>query len=453
MTRRLPSPQPSPRGRGRFLSDGPRLAVLAAALLLALPARADDLPTLIRDALAADPAILEARANEEVADSQLEATRAQHWPVLGLQAGSNLVNPNDHYGTPFRGVAGRMNLYSAGAISAAIERDEHKAQYQRLKTEDTSEQLAFNVASLYMQALASKELLAAETANLARHQKIIDDLTVIVDNDGGRRYELVQAESRALQVRTRMVQHEKTMRLALSKLTRYSSRPATLVNPLADDWQASLPADALEAPHPGLLALEREANAVRAEQSQLSRSRWPRIDLEAGVGNNGYARLVANWNFFDRSADYTVTSASKQIIAAERRQDLMQRELSQMSDTAKADMAQSQLQIKSAEQQIDASAEVAKLYEMQFKVGRRSLIELVNAYAELASVEVSRVLARNDWRNAVINYLHAHAALTDWAKAQAQTPATPQAQQKSSGGDEAPSPQPDAAPSAEAPAS
>lgn len=397
-----------------------RMAKLVAAALFGLSAAAgmaEELPALIRDAVAADPEILEARANEDVAGSRLEATRAQRLPVLGLQAGGNAYNPDKFYSTPFRGAVGKLNLYSAGAIGAQVERDELKLQFQRLRTEETRERVAYNVASLFLQALTAKELLATETANLARHQKIIDDLKVIVANDRGRRYELVQAESRGLQVRTRMVEFEKNMRVALTKLTRYSRQDATLVSPLTDHWQASLPAGVLDAEHPALQALAREIGAVRAEQSQLAKSRWPRIDLEAGVGNHSYARVVANWSFYDRSADYNVDSAAKQIIAAERRHELLQRELAQASDTAKADMAQSQLQIKAAELQIGASAEVAKLYEMQFKVGRRSLIELVNAYAELASVEVSRVLATSDWRNAVVNYLHAHAALTDWAQA------------------------------------
>ena len=54
---------------------------------------------------------------------------------------------------------------------------------------------------------------------------------------------------------------------------------------------------------------------------------------------------------------------------------------------------------------------------MQFKVGRRSLIELVNAYAELAAVEGSLVAAENDYRRAVASYLAARAVLVDWAQA------------------------------------
>jgi len=181
-----------------------RMAKLVAAALFGLSAAAgmaEELPALIRDAVAADPEILEARANEDVAGSRLEATRAQRLPVLGLQAGGNAYNPDKFYSTPFRGAVGKLNLYSAGAIGAQVERDELKLQFQRLRTEETRERVAYNVASLFLQALTAKELLATETANLARHQKIIDDLKVIVANDRGRRYELVQAESRGLQVR------------------------------------------------------------------------------------------------------------------------------------------------------------------------------------------------------------------------------------------------------------
>ena len=75
------------------------------------------------------------------------------------------------------------------------------------------------------------------------------------------------------------------------------------------------------------------------------------------------------------------------------------------------------LLIQSAQEQIGASAAVVELYELQFKVGRRSLIELVNAYAELAAVEGSLVAAENDYRRAVASYLAARAVLVDWAQA------------------------------------
>lgn len=390
---------------------------LAVWLSLHGSAMAAGMPALINEAVDTDPAILEARANEEVAEARMFASRAQHYPTFGVQAGSYLANPEE-MSQPFRGLAGRINLYSAGAINAAIERDELKQQSLKHKTTETREVIAMSVAQLFLEALRAKEMMEAEQRNLERHEKIVGDLEVVVTNDVGRRFELVQAQSRALQVRMRIVQHEKNMKLALSKLTRYTRQRPDLSNPIPSDWRQSLPASANTRPHPSIETQRIEADAVRAEQRTLQLQRWPRLDLEAGAGNQRYARMVVSWAFYDRSADFTVQSAAKQIAAAEQRTELLERDIAQRSATAEADMAQSLLQIKAAEHQIDASAKVVELYELQFKVGRRSLIELVNAYAELAAVETSLVAAHNDYRQAVVSYLYARATLAEWASTQ-----------------------------------
>ncbi len=406
----------APKTHGLFATWGRAALLGAASLTWGGAGGAAELPALIRDAVTADPAVLEARANEEVASAKLEASKAQHLPVLGLQASGNVYSAKDS-GTPFRGAVGRINLYAAGAIDATIERDAHRYEQQQFKIAETREAIAASVSQIYLEALRAREVIEAERLNLARHEKIVGDLKIIVANDIGRRYELVQAESRALQVRMRIVQNEKIMRLALSRLTRYSRQEATLANPVPEDWERYLPAEGVQRTHPGVEAQRREAQAVRADRQALARARWPRIDLEAGVGNRSYTRVVANWEAFNRQAEYTVLSAAKQISAAEQRAELFEREIEQRSATAEADMAQSLLQIRAAEEQIGASARVVELYEMQFKVGRRSLIELVNAYAELSSVEVSRIVAQNDWRAAVLSYLSAQAVLAGWATA------------------------------------
>lgn len=393
-------------------------AGLGTLLLMAFgtAAQAAGLAGLIGDAVTRDPSVLEALANEEVAEARADAARAQHYPTLSTEVGGFLANP-DRFNQPFRGVVGRVNLYAAGSIESSIEREERRRESLQFRVEQTREQVAASVAASFLEALRARELMAVEQRNLARHQKIVGDLEVVVANDPGRRYELVQAESRALQVRMRIVQYDKAVQLALSRLSRYTQLEATLDNPIEVDWRQRLPVDAQARVHPAIVAQQREADAIRADQQTLRQQRLPRVDLEAGAGNQRYARVVLNWAFFDRSADYTVQSAARQIGAAEQRAELLQREVDQRAATAEADMEQSQREIAAAQDQIGASASVVELYELQFKVGRRSLIELVNAYQELASVEASRVIAENNWRQAVVSYLDAHALLADWAQA------------------------------------
>lgn len=398
-------------------------ALLALAATLGCgQALAANMQQLIADALNRDPAILEAQANEEVATMRLKASRAQHYPTVGTQAGYYVSNPND-MGRPFRGIVGRVNLFAGGSIESAIKRDSLQREALHHKTSETREVIAGQVAQLYLEAVRAYDFLQAEQRNLERHNKIMNDLKIVVANDAGRNYELVQAESRAFQVRTRIVQYEKSIDLAMSKLTRYTPLKPTLHEPVPELWRtrigqdiaAASRVDQERAVHPAIAAQKQQAEATREGHRTMFRQRMPRVDFEVGGGNQSYSRVNLSWEFLDRSSDYTVQSASKEIMAAEQRTDLMEREVSQRAATAKADMAQSQREIAAAKEQIASSTKVAELYELQFKVGRRTLIELVNAYQEIASVELSLATAENNYRQAAINYLDSQALLAQWA--------------------------------------
>ncbi len=396
----------------------PRFALgLLASLLLQAPTYAAGMSRLIADALTRDPAILEAQANEEIAAMRTKASHAQHYPTVGTQAGHFLSNPDD-MGRPFRGVVGRLNVFAAGSIASAVKRDKAYEGALAEKTKETRESIAMLVAAYYLEALRAQELLAAEQRNLERHNKIIRDLQIVVANDGGRNYELVQAEARAFQVHTRIVQYEKTIDLALSKLSRYTPLKPTMGEPVPEAWRARLAevqqGDA-ERQHPSIAAQKLQTEATREGHRTLFRQRMPRLDLEVGGGNQSYSRLNLNWDFFDRSSDYSVQGASKEIMAAEQRIDLLEREITEKAATARVDMAQSLREMEVAKQQIGASAKVVELYELQFKVGRRTLIELVNAYQELASVEISQANAENNYRQAFVSYLDSQALLAEWA--------------------------------------
>ncbi len=398
-----------------------KTVVFAIASLGAWPCFADDLPALLRDALAQEPSILEAKATADAAAAQVEKSKAQHLPTAGIQVGHEL-DRNNNNSSPFRGAVGRVNVYAGGAIDAQIERDQFRYRAQDLKIATTRESVAYTVAQYYLQALRAKELMEAEKLNLQRHQKIIDDLTVIVQNDRGREHEKIQAESRALQVNTRLAQYEKSLQLALNRLSRYTAKPVSLVAPNVDGWQAFIETTDKTAAHPNIASQQAETSGAKAELQNTRRSRWPRVDLEAGRGNNDFARVNLTWNFFDPGSGYTVDAATQQLAASEARLDSYQRQIQELSKTALADIEQSQKLITAARDQIAASGRVAQLYEEQYRIARRSLLDVLNAYAELASVEAAKVSAENDYRSAVINYFDAQAAISQWANSTTAAP-------------------------------
>ncbi|WP_455803054.1 TolC family protein [Acinetobacter guillouiae] len=79
------------------------------------------------------------------------------------------------------------------------------------------------------------------------------------------------------------------------------------------------------------------------------------------------------------------------------------------------DMSQNEQRVKLVNQYIDVQQKVVWAYEQQFKISRRTLIDVLDAYNELANIEATEVEARNDFRAATLEYLLAQAKISQWA--------------------------------------
>ena len=159
-----------------------RCAIISALFLFAAPPlAAKELKDILKHSLIADPALLEARAMENVAKSTTKATQAGHYPVLTL-TGTSVLAQKHKYASNDKddglGVRGNLNLYSWGGISASVRRDKQKEIYQKYKYFETQEQLGSTIGKLYLTALRAKESLQINRQSLSRHNNLLKDLSV-----------------------------------------------------------------------------------------------------------------------------------------------------------------------------------------------------------------------------------------------------------------------------------
>lgn len=399
-------------------------AAVAAALLLCLDgqtASAMDMAQAINEAVRKSPLVMESTAKEEEAELLIKRSEARKYPTLGVQAAGNVGSVS---GSASRrttaALVGRVTLYDFKANKAEIERDRNRREFFRYKTDEAREQTAYEVAQSYLQALRFRELILAEQANLERHRKIASDLAIIVGIDRGRKYELTQAQARVLAVENRVVQHEKALRLSLTRLRKYGVvlDAGDLRNPFAltsPDTQEAL--KTLEE-HPSVKAQVFESRAVLDEVKARKRSEKPRIVLESSLDDRlkNNTRVLLEWNFLDRSNRFYTESFTRQYAAAQARTDVIRDDIESRSLAARMDYEESSRLLKAAQAQIKTSQEVVELYNKQFKIARRTLIELLNAYSELSAVETAKVGAQSDRRAAVMEWMYANASLLRWAK-------------------------------------
>ena len=403
-----------------------RIATVTAFVAVACSfwASGRNLPQILRAAVTKDPQIVEAQANQRVAQSTLEQTEAELWPKVRAGVNQPVLNSGGKYKfTP--GVEAEWRLYDFGATRAGIERDRVKTQYYKHKTSETAEELAFQIASDYLEALQARESLRVAKENLARHDHIVKQLRIILEYDPGRRSEFTQAEARQIQVQETIISYERSLGLALRRLARYVDPPVTegeLADPFAEmpitdilnKYKVS-EEDALA--HPSYRAQARELESIQAALKAAERSRYPAVGLKGEANtNDSSVYLTMSVDVFNKATTPTIELQRHQAQAAQAKLDQIHDSLVQRAEVAALQMREDQSRIEISESQARALEQVVVDYEDQFKIATRTLLDVVNAYSELASVKQLRVQAQYDLMKAKLDYLSATGNLAQWAK-------------------------------------
>ena len=228
--------------------------------------------------------------------------------------------------------------------------------------------------------------------------------------------------ARRLRVQAYLSEQTRVLELNLSRLGKYTQTrlsPATLQDPFAGETAVSVMRryrSADLAMQPSYQAQQAERESVLAEIDVNKSSRFPSIDLIASATrDNKEIYLNFGWDFFNPSANYQVERSAQTLVAAEAKADQILRDVSERTRSAEVDMRQSLNRTHIAEQQIAAQKKVIKAYELQFKIARRTLIDVLDSYSDLWSIESEVVASRNDFRDAALEYLSSQAAIAQWA--------------------------------------
>jgi outer membrane protein, adhesin transport system len=414
---------------GRRTAAAQVMATLGCFLLtLAAPtaALAQPLSELVLQSLERDPSLAEAQANRAGARAKAEGSRALHLPRFGVTSAQGLSGQNTQRTKPE--LTGSFNLWAGGSIEAQAKADAREEHYFTAKLAETRNDLALKIATLYLEALRQRESIAVAEVNLARHEKILTDLTTIAKYDQGRQADVLQAQARMAQVKARILGLHSELKTSMSRLSKYSGQADTQVHPVEIDAHNL----AQRLAEPGF-----ESNALYTAQVQevarvahlvdvAKGQRQPRIELEARGGERLVTQLRLNWDFYDQTGGASVRAARQRVTAAQAKLDGLVQDLTERRRTAAVDLEQARLRLQATQGQIASARRVAEAYEKQFQIARRTLVDLLNAYGELATVETGLAQAQQELRLAALRALYANDGLEDFLRAAPSAPAAAQ---------------------------
>jgi adhesin transport system outer membrane protein len=406
------------------------MIVPGAVLLSATPAFGVELRDAVQSALTTNPEIRQAVSNRAATEEERVQGQGLYYPRISVEASAgvrSLRNPTrrsigiaDQTLWPVEGdlIVDQL-VYDSGGREAEIRRQAARTDAAASRVEERSEFVALNVSRTYIDYLLQQRLVAIAQDNVTFHERLVGDLREGVAKGSISIADQQQAEERLQAARTRVTQAREDLDTAGITFRTLSGIPVDSVS-MPPDLAQCMPASLEEAE-----ANARQANPrVREAMADLATAReeiraakadlGPKFNIEgrarAGHDIDGFAGRTTDLQALGvlRWTLYNGGTKEANVREQQRRADEVHGRLFERTRSAEEDVrtAWSRLQNQTAlagelEAQSRITDDVLLSYREQFNIGRRSLLDVLdaqntryNVQAQAQTAQLARVYAQ-----------------------------------------------------------
>ncbi|MDA0147495.1 TolC family outer membrane protein [Vibrio sp. LaRot3] len=304
--------------------------------------------------------------------------------------------------------------------------DAESVRYQLVS--DASD-MALEVSRIYLDATKAHEVLSLSEANLAVHKKIHHDIKRRVESGIGSTADLSQVEARLAKAHGNLIAAQNNLIDVHTQFTRIVGQaPQGLIFPRADQNAIPLTLDdaIVEANdnHPVIKIAQVDVDSARFQYDQSKGANYPTISVEAaqtwrddaggieGSSDEFTAMVRLRYNLFNGGADADRTeSAAYQLNKAK---DFRDRTFQAVEEGLRLSWSALDLTVQQKDflaDHVDSASETVIAYEKQFKIGKRTLLDLLNTENELFEARKGYLDAKYDEQYAKYRVLNATGGL------------------------------------------
>ena len=399
------------------------LIVPGAVLLCAAPAFGVDLQGAVQAALNTNPEIRQAVANKQATQEERVQAQGLWYPRVSVEGSAGLrqlQNPTRESlgiaGQTLQPVEGSIVadqlLWNSGGRTAEIKRQASRTDAAATRIEERSEFVALNVSRAYIDYLLQQRLVAIAQDNATFHERLAADLREGVAKGSISIADQQQAEERLQAARTRITEAQEDLDTAAIQFQTLTGVPIDGVT-MPPDLSASMPATLQDAEelarinNPRVQEALADLNTSREEIKTAQSELGPRFNAEAsaryGHDVDGFqgrtsdlsARVVMRWKIFDGFAN-TANVREQKARADEVHARLFQRTRQAEDDVRQAwsRLVNQTRLVTELETQSRVADDLLLSYREQFNVGRRSLLDVLDAQNTRYNVQAQAETAR-----------------------------------------------------------
>lgn len=398
---------------------------IALVFVLQLPGEvtAESLENVVFRTLASNPEV-RAEINRKFAREQaLRQARAGYYPSVDLFAAVGNENSKNRYTRAIgetdyvdltrneEAFTVTQNLFQGFGTSSEVDTNSARVQAANHRLHELTEQTALRVAEVYLGVLRQQELVRISENNLQIHTDVFEKVRSRSQSGVGRRADIDQAAGRVALARANLIADRANLQSAHSRYQRVVGElPRDLVKP--PDKNSKLPGNLEQAvklaidENPLVKAAQAELDAALAQREGAKSPYYPSLDLVfeqsrgenldglEGVEKDYSLMLRMRYNLFNGGYDVArVTEAGFRINESKDNLENTRREVIELMNLAWNSFQSVDEQIPYLEQHVSSARNTRSAYTDQFKIGQRTLLDLLDSENELYQATRSRISA------------------------------------------------------------
>lgn len=358
----------------------------------------------VRAAVKSNPNLAQSATRMEVATANQDAAKGAFLPQvsLGINARSERIDSDVADVSPYLRVS--QLVYDGGAASGDLAAARARVLESRGSQLQTAAATALAAIEAYVLVLDRRKIFAVTAENVAVHEELVQQITDRVASGAGSNADALTARSRMADARTRFADAKARTDRAEARFREvFGSAPGVLTAPVsAPDLARSDSQIVMESPQ------VRRANAgliaAKAEWAATQARRQPDVRV-AAFANQDDSR-DANFGVdlsFNYELDSTgqrraaIAAAEAQVKEAEFSRETLIREISRELEFIRSDQQAGAERLRAARVAVQANAESVAAARSQFTIGRRSLIEILDAQRDYMNAQERLILAEQSF--------------------------------------------------------
>ena len=307
------------------------------------------------------------------------------------------------------------NLFGGYQTTGSVNRQSARVRSAEHRLHELTEQTALEVARVYLRVLRSQRQVELSENTLAVYMNLFDKVSSRSQSGVGKKSDISQAQGRVARAHANLINDRAELQNAETSFLRATGqRPSELTQPL--DLYSVLPADlelaidiAMKS-NPLIRAAQAEVDAASAQKRVASSGKYPHLDLVfeqsrgenldglEGVEEDYSLMLKMRYNLFSGGLD-TARSGQAAAELGESMEELdnLRRKISESVRLAWNAYDAVKTQIPYLRQHVDSISQTRSSYADQFRIGQRSLLDLLDSENELYQARRALIGAEYDW--------------------------------------------------------